>query len=649
MDYSNLLNPISVGKLTLKNRIVFAPMATHLADKEGHPTKAGIEWYADRARGGAGLIMPEATYVSKTGRRGPIRLSLHEDSRISDHQKIVEAVHSEGAHIFSQLHHGGKTAPPEGTGEYPVGPSVIQYLLRGDIPWVGVVTRQLTKEDIEMLKEDFVQAARRAYEAGYDGVCVHAAHGYLLSSFLSPTTNQRDDEYGVDIEGRTRIIREIISAVKQVTSIDYPVSVRMNVVEGLPWGYKEDYAQEAAKILEKAGADWIDFSAGVTESFEYQVQPRWLGEGCLVSYVKGFKNALNVPLGIAGRIKTAKMAEDVVKEGHADLICVGRSFIADPDWFKKYVESRDEEVNACIGCNHCIEQTFTVAPISCTVNPLAGKEYNHSGIITAEQSKKIVVAGGGLAGLSFAKWAGQRGHEVVLFETERELGGQVCYAAKVPHSSELMLPVEFLKRQLNKLPVTIKLGTHLSGALVNEINPDVLVLASGAIPADDKMTGSGLPHVKNALEILSEKVDAGHKVVVIGGGLVGASVSEYLAEKGHEVVMIKRSVAISPDASITSRKMHTIRLASYSVRILAEAEVSRITSEGVLVKWEKMNGEEEFITCETVVLARNMEPELGLLETINSKHIEIYRIGDCVRPRSMFEAINEGFDLAVQL
>ncbi len=649
MEYKNLLTPVKVGSVTLKNRIVFAPMATHLADDFGHPTEAGIEWYAARARGGAGLIIPEAIYVSKQGRRGPMRLSLHDDSRIGDNQRIVDAVHKENAHIFAQLHHGGKTAPPEGIGEYPVGPSVIQYLLRGDIPWVGVVTRVLQKSDIERLIEEFVLAAQRAYRARYDGVCVHAAHGYLLSSFLSPVTNQRDDEYGGDIEGRTRIVRKIIESIRQVTPADYPVSVRMNVVEGWPWGYKENYAKEVAQRLEKTGADWIDFSAGVTEAFEYQFQPRWFQEGCLVPYIKGFKDVINVPVGIAGRIKNAAMAESIVENGDADLISIGRSFIADPDWFKKYIEKQDDEVNQCIGCNNCVEQIFASAKISCTVNPLAGRSYKLEDIPRAEPRKKVVVAGGGLAGMSFAKWACKRGHEVILFEKENQLGGQVLSAKNVPKSSELMLPVEKLQHDLNNLSVELNFGKTLTGAEVDALQPDILIVATGAEPGKDTIVGSGLPHVKKAVDILSGKEKSGKKVVVIGGGLIGASVSEFLAEEGHIVTMVKRSVGISPESSLTSRKMHTLRLAAYSVRILVEVEVLRITGDGVMVQWEKMNQEKEFINCDTVVMAREMEPELEVLKTIDSKNMEIYSIGDCVSPRSMYEAIKEGFELAVKV
>jgi 2,4-dienoyl-CoA reductase-like NADH-dependent reductase (Old Yellow Enzyme family)/thioredoxin reductase len=648
-SYTHLLSPIKIGSLKVKNRVCFAPMATHLADRSGEPSDSGVRWYAAKAKGGAGLIMPEAAYVNKTGRRGPFRLSLHEDSRIEGNKKIVDAVHKEGSHIFAQLHHGGKTAPPEGTGEYPVGPSVIQYSVRHDIPWVGVVTRQLAKADIESLVEDFVLAAKRAYASGYDGVCVHAAHGYLLSSFVSPTTNLRDDEYGGDVSGRTRIVREIIQGIRQVTVSDYPVTVRLNVIEGVPWGYKEDYALEVAQILEKAGADFIDFSAGITECFEYQVQPRWFEEGCLVPYVKKIKGQIHAPVGVAGRIKHPAMAEEIIKNGHADMVSVGRSFIADPDWLNKYVENRQDEVNQCIGCNNCFEQILASAPISCTVNPLAGKDFSEEDITNAPKRKKVVVAGGGVAGLSFVKWAAKRGHEVELYEKDNELGGQLKLAAAIPDSSELMFAASDLKQQIDKLPVKIVLGKAVTPKLVNEIKPDVLVMATGAVPKNETLIGENLPNVADAFKVLSGEVTPGKNVIVLGGGLIGASVAEFLAEKGHSVTIVKRSVAISPDAQITSRRMHTLRLAANNVRVVVKAQVQRITSKGVLIRWEEMNSEQEFISCDTVVLARGLCPELELLKDIDSLDLEIYRIGDSVKPRNIYAAIKDGFDLAMQI
>lgn len=645
IKYHNLFSPLKIGSLEIKNRIVFAPMATHLADSQGMVTEKLIAWYRERAKSGVGLIVTESNYISLEGRGGVDRLGLHDDSRVVNHRRLVDAVHAVGVPICAQLHHGGRQVSPLAIGRYPVGPSSTHLYVGGQVPWVGVVCQELTINQIRELVGKFGDAAKRAKLAGYDAVQIHAAHGYLIHNFLSPLTNLRKDEYGGSVEGRARFLIDIIKDVREKTDPDFPILVRLSGTEGIPGGYDLQYIQEVAKLVEKAGADLIDVSAGTYDALEWTIQPHQFPEGCLVQFAEGLKAVVKIPVGVAGRIRSPFIAEEILSNKKADIITIGRALVADPEWVIKVRENRTDEIRHCIACNRCIESIFSNKSIVCTVNPIAGREIEIE-LKKAERVKNVMVVGGGVGGMSAARIAALRGHKVTLYEKAPRLGGQVLLAAAVPGCAVLQDAVTYLKKELERLGVQVYLNTEVNPSTVKEVNPDVLILATGALPIVPEIPGSCLPNVTDVFAVLSGQKVTGRVVAILGGGLNGACVAEFLAHRGHQVIMIKRSMPIASRGGLISRKMHTKALCQLGVEILIGCEVDRIVPEGLIIS---QFGEKRLVKVDTVVLARGMRPEVELLKAINTGNMEIYLVGDCKEPREIFEAIHEGFEIGKKI
>lgn len=643
--FPNLFSPARIGRLEVKNRIAFAPMATHLADSRGMVTDKLIAWYLERARNNVGLIITESNYVSLEGRGGVDRFGLHEDSRLGDHRRLVDAVHKCGVPIVAQLHHGGRQVSPSAIGGYPVGPSSTSLFVGGQIPWVGIFCRELTADQIRDLVGKFGDAAKRAKSAGFDGVQVHAAHGYLIHSFLSPLTNLRTDHYGSDIRGRCRFLLEIIEDIRIKTGLDYPLLVRISGFDGVPGGIDLNHAREVAKLVERAGADLVDISAGTYDSLEWTIQPHHFPEGCLVHFAEGVKKAVKIPVGVAGRIRSPFMAEEILSGGKADIVNIGRSLIADPQWAVKAMEGRTEEIRRCIACNRCIDSIFLNKSIVCTVNPMAGNEAQFE-FKKASRAKRVIIAGGGVGGMSAARAAAQKGHQIWLYEKGSRLGGQVPLAAEVPGCADLRDASGYLEQELDRLGVQVFLNSEVTPSLIYQLSPDALVIATGAAPAGLDIPGAELPNVTDIFSLLSGRTEPGQVVAVLGGGLNGACAAEYLAHKGRQVVMIKRSVAISGKGGFISRKIHARSLCSLGVEIITGCEVLRIVPEGVVIR---QFGEIRTVKADTVVNARGMRPATDLLKQAHFKGMEIYQVGDCNEPREIFEAIHEGFAAGMQI
>jgi len=651
LKFGKLFEPCKIGKLELANRIVMPPISTNFA-REGLVTDCMVDYYAERGRGGVGLIVVEDAIVdTPIGNHTFYCMYIDDDRYLPGLRRIAQAVKSGGAKVMLNLNHGGRRAGRVENGQLlvtkgqiPVAPSALPHPVTG-----FVVPRELSIEEIEELEDKFVRAACRVKEAGFDGLSLHAAHMYLISQFLSPLSNQRKDIYGGDLNGRLRFLVNIIHKVKEKLGDDYPIMVRINGREGLEGGITIEDAKEVAQGLETAGADCISLSCGAViglaiRNFPTPVAPMRLPHGLEVNLAAAVKQVVSIPVMTANRIVTPQEAEDILEQGRADLIGIGRGLIADPEWPRKAKEEQEANINFCIGCMQCIKRVLEDRiDMRCAINPAAGQEAECK-ITPATKPKVVFIAGGGPAGLEAARVSAIRGHKVHLFEKEK-LGGQLNLACIPPGKDDIKLFLDFEKKQLDKLGIKIEYKT-LTPEIVLQEKPDAVIVAIGAQPLVPSLTGIEKRNVVTAWQVLKEEVTTGSKVVVLGGGEVGAETAEYLVTKGKQVTIVEMLDSIATDMDRTSRLLLILNLGELGVKMLTKATAKEITDRGVVVD---QRNKEEFIEADTVVLALGAQPNRELVEQIKKLDVELYIVGDCAEVRRLPDAVEEGFKAALKL
>ncbi|MFH1757363.1 MAG: FAD-dependent oxidoreductase [Pseudomonadota bacterium] len=635
-----LFQPIQIGSLDLKNRMAMAPMATHFADENGAVTPQLKNYYAERARGGIGLVLMESGYIHSSARGGPRRLGLHQDSLVPGLKELVEVIHIAGAKVSSQLHHPGRRANMALQGTYPVSASSIPAGMEGIVP------RTLKVQEIEELVEAFGQAAKRSLKAGFDAILIHAGHGYLVHQFLSPCTNTRKDLYGGTFSRRARFLREIVHHCREVVGKDYPVMVRICASEFIPGGMTVKEGQRIAQNLEKWGVDAIHVSAGTLETLEMTVPPMAMPRGCLVYLAEGIKRAVNIPVAVVGRIVDPKMAEEILLEGRADIITMGRALLADPEFPRKALEKREEDIRPCIGClQGCRDRLFSGHSITCLVNPAVGFE-TESKPQPAQHPRKVLIIGGGPGGLEAARVAATRGHAVTLCEKNDHLGGQFYIASLLPYKDEIKNYLKYLTCQMEKLGVKVHLNQEITPEKISQVQADVIVLATGGFPSRPEIPGVYQGHVLTAWEAILHPDRVGKNVVVTGGGGVGAETAEFLVDLKKNVILVEMLKEIAADMERTNRTLLLRRLGEKGVKIRVRTQVKAIHKAGIEVEW---NGRKEFLPADTVVLATGIRENQELMEALQKLNVEFYEIGDCVSPRRAINAIHEGFRTALKI
>ncbi len=642
--FEKVLEPIQIGPMKVKNRIVMPSMVTNYATTDGAVTERFKTYHQTRAKGGVGLITVEATYVHPSGKGFQNQLGIYKDELIPGLKSLTEVVHGCGAKIAVQLYHAGRQTTSKVTGMSVVAPSPIPCPVKQEMP------RELSLDEIKELVEAFGQAARRAKEAGFDTVEIHGAHGYLLNQFLSPYSNKRTDEYGGAFENRMRFPLEVVKKVREEVGEDFAVIYRMSAEEYVPGGLTLEDTRVFARKLVEAGIDALHISGGVYESSAMIIQPAAIPQGCFVENAAAIKEAINgeVPVIVVGRIKDPVMAEQILREGKADLVAMGRALLADPELPKKVSEDRVEEIRKCIGCNQgCIDRLFQDLDITCLANALTGYEAEFDIETPAEKKKKVLVIGGGPGGLEAARVAALRGHEVVLYEKQAELGGQMRIAAVPPYKEEINDLTAFLINQVKKSDIVIEMGREADERTVQEIRPDAVIVATGSEPIIPKIPGVDQEKVVTAHEVLMGSVSVGEKVVIIGGGLVGCETAEFLADKGKQVTVVEMLDDIAVDVGSLTRALLLNRMVEKKITVLTKSKVREITAEGVIIEKEK--GTEEITGIDTVVIAVGSRPRDNLLKSLKGQDIPVYAIGDCVKPRKIIDAIHEGFRRAYSL
>lgn len=632
MTDSLMLSPISIGNMRLKNRFVVPAMATNYCDHDGYATDQYIEYHKNKAQGGWGLIITENYAVAPEG-RGLWVPGLWEDEQIKGHRKMTDAVHASGAKIIAQIYHAGRQTSSSISGGPLVAPSALPCPVMQEMP------REMTIEDIKQLIKDFEDTAARAKEAGFDGVEVHLGHGYLLAEFLSLYSNKRTDKYGGSLKNRARLPLEIYEAIRARCGDEFAITCRISGDEFVPGGRTIEETKVLARMFEKAGFDAIHVTAGVYASTELIMQPMYVPSGFMVELAAEVKKVVDIPVIAVGRINDPEMAEIVLLSGKADLISMGRASLADPQLPNKYATGRADDIKTCIACQQgCKGIVGKGEPIRCMVNPSLGFEYLKEAKEAAVK-KKVTVVGGGVAGMEAALAAVDAGHDVTLYEKADHLGGQFELAAIPPAKGIMATLITWERKQIENRGVKVYTNTEYTIDIFEKEKPDAVILGSGSVNNIPRIPGIDRAHVVLAHDVLAGLKEVGQKVIVAGGGMIGAETADYLASLGRDVTIIEMLPQIAGDEE-DSRKLFLMRaLKEEDVEIKTETKIVEITEDGIVA--ENAGGKFE-CKADNVVIALGMVAYNPLEEELKGK-VELHVVGDAIKARNALEAVREGF------
>ena len=631
--FDRLFSPFKIGGLHVKNRIVMAAMGTNFGTEDGTVSERSIRYYVERAKGGVGLIITESSPVNQMGRHRRRCLGAFDDRFIPGLRRLTDAVHENGAAIALQLNHAGRGTSPDVTGYSPQAPSPVPLFQGSPQP------SEMTLDEIRQTVIDFGQMAGRAKVAGFDAVEIHGAHGYLINQFFSLRLNKRGDAYGGSRENRGRFAAEIMQNVRKTVGDSFPVIFRLSLKELVEGGYELEDGLFWAKQIEAAGADALNVSGGTGESYRTVVQfvsPMSFPEGYFVPFAEAAKKVVHIPVIISNRLRDPSLAEVVLEEGKADLIAVGRNFLTDPDWPLKAQSGDEKRIRPCVACNGCIWSLQRAnGDVTCFQNAALGREAEIQ-VQRVKEPKIIVVIGGGPGGMEAARLARKRGHRVVLFEKGKRLGGQFLLAAVPPHKKILEKAIIWLIQELEHEGVDIRLDTEATPASIERERPDGVILATGASPViPSAFVGADFI---TAWDVLAGR-ETGRKVLVLGGGLVGAETAEFLSERGCQVTVVEMLDTLAADMEGTTRLLLLNRL-SAKVSVLLSTKVEEIREGKVLVCYK---GEETWLGAETIVLALGSRADGKMRKEWERKFPQMIAVGDCVDARKAKEAIHEGF------
>lgn len=637
LNTSPVFTPISIGNVKIKNRLVVAPMVTVYCDNDGMATDRFIAYHEARAKGGFGMIIVEDYAVDPLG-RGFWTPGLWKDEQIKSHMKLTDTVHKAGAKIIAQIYHAGRQTTPAVIGEQPVSASPLAC------PVLGVIPRELTVEEIKKLVTQFGDTALRAKKAGFDGIEVHGAHGYLIAQFMSKYSNKRCDEYGGSLEKRLRFPLEIVADIRKKCGDDFLISFRISADDKVPGGRTIEETKAIAIKLEKQGVDLLHVSVGTYESTWAVIPPMNINPGWIVDYAEEVKRVVNIPVMTVGRINDPVLAESILLSGKADLIAMGRASLADPELPNKFKNNQYEDIRHCIACQQgCVDILFGNEPIRCLVNPTLGFEYLEE-LKKTDNPKKITIVGGGPAGMEAARAATLAGHKVTLYEKAEYLGGQFATAAIPVSKGDISSFVSWQKTQIEKLGVEIKLNTEYTVDVCKKEKPDLVIVATGATPAKPSISGIDGENVVTAEDVLLGKTNTKQKVVIAGGGMIGCETAVYLTSLGREVTIVEMLPTIANDEEFTRRYLLMKAIKEQNIEVITEAKITEIKSDSVQIE---KNKETINIDADTVVIALGMESNNTLAKELEGI-VDLKVIGDAKETRDALEATREGFLAAVE-
>jgi 2,4-dienoyl-CoA reductase-like NADH-dependent reductase (Old Yellow Enzyme family)/thioredoxin reductase len=653
---TKLFSPGKIGSMELKNRLIQAPTmgiapfhGVPLPEeaKEDYIPPRVMDYFVERAKGGVSLTLGQSCTILPEG-RAPGRAGCWDDKFIPGLRKFAETIHQHGAKVaFQLLHHGRiltahRKGMPHPEEIDPVAPSAIPWGYRKEI------AREASKKDIKHLVNAFAEAARRLRDAGFDAVEIKGAHGYGVGQFLSPHSNHRTDEYGGSAANRARFACEIIAAIKEKTGAGFPVIFLMSSNEFIKGGISLEDSLIQARLFAQAGADALHVEGGVADMTAYITNPCYVYPDALfVDDAAAIKKVVSIPIIAGGKIGDPILANQIIEEGKADFISMARALIADPQLPNKAKEGKFDEITYCLWCNNCWDVTWRESfkkygVRSCTVNPAYNREKEF--IIEPTQSaKKVLVAGGGLAGMEAAQVLASRGHHVELFEKTRELGGQWNLASMMKFKQHYANLSKQMAHQLRKAGVKVTLGQEVTTELVRQKQPEVAIVATGALPRTLNIPGAQGKNVLQAIDVLKGEAEIGQRTVVVGGRYLGIEVAILLAEQGKHVSLVTERNLGQNSRYMEHYKLLALRdkLVEQGVYIYPHSPALEIHEDGIYI----MNGVDPlFLKADTVVLAVGFSAQRKLFEELKTAfpNLEIHSIGDCVEATDALEAIREG-------
>jgi len=642
-ELKHLLSPITIKKTEIPNRVVMPPMGTGLCNPDGTVNDALLAYMNRQASSGAGLIISEITAVHPSGLVSPFEVGAYDDKFMPGLKKFAEAAHAGGGKAVMQLHHGGRESAYLLKKGKAIGPSAVPSLVYRQEP------REMTLDDIQEIITSFGSAAVRAMEAGFDGVEIHGAHGYLLTQFLSAISNQRQDQYGGSFANRARFVLEVLREVRVQVGEDTPILLRISAEEFIKNGYTVEDVQTIMPDLVKAGADVIHASIGTHGSpGGITSAPPEYDTGFNVWRAKKLREVASVPVIAVGRFNDPQAADDVIASGDADFVAFGRQQLCDPDYLTKARQGRNRDIRICIACNQgCIEREMLEAKsVRCAINPETGQELVYPRKPAAE-TKNVWIVGAGPAGLTAAYEASRIGHQVTLFEKEPVPGGNLLYACKAPAKQIYGDWIQWLIDQVKKAGIEIQTGTCVTNQMLDEAAPDAVIVATGGEKIVPPIPGIDLPIVCDAWQILGETVASQKNIVVIGGGLIGMETATFLTARGSTVTVIDQ-LPKSPVTKFTSHGygLHK-RLREADCRFMFGTALQRIEEDSVTLITQ---GEENTLSSlDQVVLAVGMNPRDDLKSKLKENEIRHVIVGDALQVRRIMEATEEGARAAWEL
>lgn len=660
MKYQTLFTPIQIGKLTLKNRFAMAPMGPlGLGDSEGGWNQRGIDYYTRRAQGGTGLIITGVTFsdceVETQSMPNCPNSTYNPVHFVRTSREMTERVHAYGAKIFLQMSGGfGRVTIPTNLGEFPpVAPSPIPHR------WLDKTCRELTRDEIHKIIESFGKGAFNAKRAGFDGVEIHAVHeGYLIDQFAIAFFNHRTDEYGGSLENRLRFAKEIREEIAKTCGWDFTVAVRFSPKSMLKdWrkgalpneefeekGRDLEEGLQTAKLLEAYGYDALDVDVGCYDAWWWNHPPMYMEKGPYRKYAKLVKEIVKVPVFMAGRMDTPEMAESCVKDGTCDVISLGRPLLADPDYVKKLRANHVCEIRPCISCQEgCMGRIQTYSMINCAVNPQAARE-RVTAYEPVARKKRVLIAGGGVAGCEAARVLAERGHEPVLYEASERLGGNLLPGGAPAFKEDDLQLVKWYENELERLRVPVYLNTRVTKEMVLESDCDAVIVATGSRP---KMFSLGDDEkVYCAEQVLMNQKDPGDRVVVVGGGLVGCEMALDLAQKGKKVTILEalpKIMAVNGPICSANKEMLEELLPFHGVNIICNAKVTGFKDGAVSYETA---GKAEKLDTDSVILSVGYRSADELYHELEFDVADLYLLGDAGKVSNIMYAIWDAFEVA---
>jgi len=655
-----LAQPGKIGKLTLKNRVIMAPMGTNYSTTDGLSTERDKLYYAERAKGGVAAIMTEAMVVTEHARPHHNSLCVYHDRFIPGLASLVDAIHAHDCHVFGQLNHRGALLRRFVLNMEPVGPS----------PWhnpnTGDAVRPLEVHEIVEIQQQFVQSARRLVQAGYDGVEIHAGNGYLFQQFFTPRINQRTDQYGGSLENRMRLLLETVDRVR--TALPHTVLiVRLSCTEYVPGGYSDAEIISLAQALERAGVDALDLSGGSNESpqlSKYCIQPPSFPRGMLAPYAKPIKQAVNMPCFVAGRIVDPADGEAVLASESADFISLGRALYADPHWCVKAFGKVAVPIRSCIACNVCFERLTIEKDVACVHNPVIGTEFEALEFaepqlfaqqrVSAEKRKRVLVLGAGVAGIEAARALGARGHEVEVWEKHSELGGQMKLAMAAPDKTEVEPIWSYRWRQVQALGIPVHTNKTATVDDVRKFAPDFAIVATGAVPRAVPFDVSRLSadvRVMHAWDYLDrpDGIAAGKHVTIVGGGMVGMEAADLLVARKAKVRVVEALAGLAQGMARNNRFELIERVNAQDAELLTEAAIVDIQDRSMTLRWGKSREERRIDIGDVLMIAIGPRPVRDAAAVLDEAGVAYEFAGDCDRPGDFLSAIRDGWMVALSI